>query len=84
MFSNKRQLIRKEQTHIQFVKPDWTRDTPIRVSMVPVIIEGNIFLIMRGGRNDMPIGNKAQSEAVPRKAPKALGQGSLVSPSIWQ
>jgi hypothetical protein len=61
----------------QAVNPaDPIRSTPIRSTVGPVTMGGNILCKAFGGRNERLISTSEQRAAVPISAPYALGQAS--------
>ena len=61
--------LQRPEPPAQSVKPDWTKEMPISVTVGPVTSGGNSFFSHVGRENDRAISNNAQSEALPNIAP---------------
>ncbi len=59
-------------------KADWMSDTPIRLTVGPVTMGGKMRSMMEGGMKEMSTSSRAQTAAVPMRAPYPSGHGSGV------
>ena len=62
----------------QFLNPDLIKERPIRLTVGPVTIGGNIRSITAGGKKEIRISIKAHIAAVPMMAPYPSGHGRRV------